>query len=83
MDKGFLNKVVDQILRETRINHVKKVVQFPMYTSPFPLLILRYSFDPPFRYHCEDIYGLNEQEIEYVWEEYKKIINDNLKNNGL
>ena len=82
MDKKFLNKVVDQIVRETTIDHVKKVVQFPMYTSSFSSNIQLTSFFPPFRYHCEDIYGLNEQEIEYVWEEYKKIINDNLKNNG-
>ena len=64
MDKGFLNKVVDQILRETRIDHVKKVVQFPMYTSSFSSNIQLTSFFPPFRYHCEDIYGLNEQQID-------------------
>ena len=82
MDKKFLNKVVDQILRETMINNVKKVIQFPFFTSSFSSNIHLTSFFPPFRYHCEDIYGLNDDEMDYVWEEYKKIINDNLRKNG-
>jgi hypothetical protein len=32
--------------------------------------------------HCKEVYGLNEQEIEYVWEEYKQIIIDKINSNG-
>ena len=88
MDKKFLNKVVDMILRETRIGvtHLKKGkkgIQYP-FTSFFQPFVspLHFSLFPFFTKHCKDIYGLNEQEIEYVWEEYKKIVNDNLRYYG-
>ena len=40
---------------------------------------------PPFSFtiHCRDVYGLNEQEIKYVWKEYKDIIKDKIENNDL
>ena len=89
MDKNYLDKVLDQIVSETRIDYEKEKVYTPFtsypltsyslfisYTTPFPLTLLR------FRKHCRDVYGLNEQEIEYVWEEYRQIIKDKLKNNG-
>jgi len=35
-----------------------------------------------FEQHCKEVYGLNEDEVNYVWNEYKNIIKDKL-NNGL
>ena len=38
---------------------------------------------PPFYLHlkhCRDVYGLNDDEIEYVWKEYKQIIKDKIRN---
>jgi hypothetical protein len=41
------------------------------------------NFSPSsFLKHCKEVYGLNEQEIEYVWKEYRDIINDKIGNNG-
>ena len=37
------------------------------------------SFNTFYR-HCEEIYGLNYDETEYVWEEYKEIIRDKINN---
>jgi hypothetical protein len=84
MNNKFLDKVVDQILSETRIDG-KGLIHFPFY-SPFPFssLSLPLSFLLPFiSYsllfsllfsHCKEVYSLNEQEIDYVWEKYKKVI---------
>ena len=89
MDKKFLNKVVDQIVSETKMSNKtredsiwgKIFVPFsftpiflssflpgPLSTSPFPPLYILFT------QHCEEIYGLNKDEIEYVWYEYIKII---------
>ena len=95
MDKKFLNKVVDQIVSETKMGNKtiedsiwrKIFVPFsftpiflssflpgPLSTSPFPPLYILFT------QHCEEIYGLNYDETEYVWEEYKEIIRDKINN---
>ncbi len=92
MDKKFLNKVVDQIVRETRIDYDMGEIQFPFSPYPFPTLNPSYSpsFPPYFPLsfyseysnHCRDVYGLNNEESKYVWEEYKRIIKDKIDSNG-
>ena len=87
MDYKFLNKVVDQIVRETRIDYDMEEIQFPF----LPLLALDLIIlanlstqpPPPFSKHCRDIYGLNEEETIYVWKEYREIVKDKIDNNGL
>ena len=97
MDKRFLDKVVSQILSETRIGDnpmddsvwrkifvpfsyatifLSSFLPGPHSTSPFPPLYILFT------QHCEEIYGLNKDETEYVWNEYKDIISDKI-NNGL
>ena len=85
MDYKFLHKVLDQIISETRVDYDRKVIETP-FPPPLPsihLLSLPYPY-PPFSLlkHCKEVYGLNKQEIEYVWEEYREIFYK-LKNNGL
>ena len=81
MNIKFLDKVYDQILSETRI------IDNKLYTpssSTSTYLSLSFSFIPflfpLFSSHCKEVYSLNEQEIDYVWNEYKKgittLIND-------
>lgn len=77
MDKKFLNKVVDHIVSETKIVDRNEIF-FPFSLSPsvsvFPFL--PYSFTV----HCKRIYGLNHDEIKYVWEEYSNSITYLIKN---
>mgnify|MGYP003657768742 FL=1 len=90
MDKKFLDKVVDQIVSETMIDYRGKGKIFTPFSLPFYLFLPFYpsfssissSYRSNFFNHCKEVYGLNEQEIEYVWEEYKQIIIDKI-NNGL
>jgi hypothetical protein len=85
MDKKFLNKVADHIVKETRIDFTKGRVYtfsfafsfFP--PSPFPLsLSSLFFFHSLFSEHCENVYGLNNGEMDYVWKEYKSIILDKI-----
>ncbi len=87
MDKRFLHKVIDQIVSETRIDYNE--LSPTLYTPfPYPPLIISFSTFPPrflfssFTNHCRDVYGLNNDEVRYVWDEYIKIIRDKI-NNGL
>ena len=88
MNKEYLNKVVDQIISETEIDYDRGVIKshfllshsssflsFSFVLSLLPNFLL---FPSSFSNHCRDVYGLNDDEIEYVWGEYKTIIKDML-----
>jgi hypothetical protein len=91
MDYKFLDKVVDQIITETRIDYDMGKIQFPFLPlSSFPLspLLLHppiypFSTFSSFSDHCKNVYGLKGIEVEYVWEEYVQIIKDKIDSNGL
>ena len=81
MGYKFLKKVIDQIVYETRIDYEKGEIEFP-FPSPYPSRPLSFPFflysSLFFSDHCKDVYGLNGDEIEYVWKEYIKIIKDKI-----
>ena len=94
MNYKFLNKVVDQIVSETRIDHdgekgrmytpffhseVESTLVFDLFSSLYSSSNYLFTF---FIKHCKDVYGLNHDEVDYVWEEYKDIIKDKIENNG-
>ena len=97
MDYKFLHKVVDQIMSETRMGNDYKGDDVWVWRNifvPFSYVPISFqsflpgplSLSPPlyilFIQHCDEIYGLNEAEIKYVWDEYIKVIRNKLENNG-
>ena len=90
MNKNFLDKVVYQLESETKIDDEKEEIHFQFlpldeiygtntfHVPHFDLLTIYNSF---FK-HCRYVYGLNEEESEYVWKKYKENIKDKI-NNGL
>ena len=84
MDYKFLDKVVGQLVRETRMDYDEGRIYTP-FQKPFsfslfpPSHFLLFSFNTFYR-HCEEVYGLNYDETEYVWEEYKENIRDKVNN---
>ena len=87
----FLDKVVEFIVKDTRIDYDKRGIQFPFFIpSPsllfFPSPPLSSRPFPPgsssilFSEYCKNVYGLTEQEIEYVWNQYRTIILDKISN---
>jgi hypothetical protein len=85
MDKEYLYKVINQIARETRIDYKRKLIHAPFshHGTSFPFGYLRSYFFPYFFKYCRNIYGLTEEETEYVWYEYEKIIKNKIKNKPL
>ena len=90
MDYKFLDKVLDQIVSETEMDYEKERAYTPFYsyipfppfqTPPFYSLSAFSSYRSPFTKHCKEVYGLNIQEIEYVWNNYREIFYK-LRNNG-
>ena len=85
MDYKFLHKVLDQIVSETKIDYDGEII-YILFSNRFTpnqshISYLNRIFRS-FNNHCKDVYGLNDDEVDYVWEEYKQIIKDKLKNNG-
>ena len=80
MDNNYLDKVIDQIVSDTSIEHAEEMLYTPFSPSFYPLS-LNFSLTPiHFSHHCKNIYGLNEREIKYVWKEYRNIIKDKINN---
>jgi hypothetical protein len=91
MDYKFLNKVVDQIVRETTIGYENDRIFTPFSPNSLSVSLLLsivkdWNTSPLLhrllRRHCKEVYGLNDDEVNYVWNEYKEIIIDKI-NNGL
>ena len=64
-------------------------IQFPFppyfldYFPPSPSRLLSDSYFlryTSFSNYCKDVYGLTNQEIRYVWDQYKDIITDKIEN---
>lgn len=103
MNKKYLDKVVDQLVNETRIGSNGAYTFLPFLLSPLPFLFpslsssffllpspvtpnnssslhplripfSRHPYSLPFYKHCRDVYGLTEEEVDYVWDEYRRSI---------
>ena len=82
MDNKYLDKVLDQLVRETEIDYDEERFLPPFTSSPSSLFFLFSFLFPSFIIHCREVYGLNKEEIGYVWKEYREIIKDKIENNG-
>jgi hypothetical protein len=85
-DKLYLDKVVEFLVRDTIIDYDNKKIKFPSYPSPnnffIPFTGVYIPSIPTIwdRTYFRDVYGLTEEEITYVWKNYKGIILDKIKN---
>tara|TARA_B110000285_G_scaffold224934_1_gene282447 strand:+ start:740 stop:1018 length:279 start_codon:yes stop_codon:yes gene_type:complete len=71
----FLDKVVDQILSETKFNFKYNFMQSPYYYRAnlhMNHLIIPYIHIPDLSNHCRRIYSVGKEEMGYVIKEYKK-----------
>jgi len=82
---NYLDKVVNQLVDETIIDVVQSTLSAPTDTAPFALssyhniLFIKIPL-ATFSSHCEKIYGLTDEEIQYVWSIYRNIIKDKIEN---
>ena len=90
MDYKFLDKVLNQIVSETELVYDRGRL---WYIFPFSsqqwlwrneilieLIDLNFELGNEFDKHCRDIYGLSNDEIDYVYKEYSR--NLRVKNNN-
>ena len=87
VNKKYLDKVIKHLVKITKIEHEKERICFP-FMAGYPKYCIHLYSDPFFPFsssnsalysftkYCNNIYGLTEEEIEYVWEQYKIIIRD-------
>ena len=87
MDYKFLNKVVEQIVSETEVHHEKNCLpQIKVPYQPKNIIVSQYihlfsvKLKNTFNQHCKSIYGLNDEEVDYVWNEYELYIKDKVNN---
>ena len=84
MENKYIDKVLEHLVSRTKIDYDKGEIIFPFTTrsTPFSLSF----FSPPFSFHlsnsfikyCGDQFGLTEEEIDYVYHRYVKIIEDKI-----
>lgn len=91
MDKNFLDKVVYQLESETKIDAVKEEIHFQFLpldeiygsnTFHIPYFDFLFIYNSLFK-HCKEVYGLNEEESEYVWTEYENNTKFHLLTQGM
>jgi len=74
--KNFLDNIINKLVGETKLG--EKMVFFGDMRAPFNHFPAIRSTEYFIR-HCKDYYGLTENEIDYVWKQYKQIIEYKIK----
>ena len=84
-NKKYIDKVVGSLVRSTKIDYDNNLISppfisssIPLYPSYFPPFSSRSFLKASFSSYCKNTYGLTEEEIEYVWNEFKEIILDKI-----
>lgn len=71
----YLDKIVQYIIDDTVIDYDEGEIKYPYYSN----ILLIHNHQLPFSVHsfrafsiyCKDMYGLDIEEIQYVWKHYK------------
>ena len=89
--KIYLDKVIEYLVRDTKIYYDIDKIKFPFYSLPFsissyflPFIYYRFlspQFTSLFSKYSKEVYGLTDQEIKYIWIKYKTIIKIKIENN--
>ena len=88
-NKKYIDKVLDHLVKGTKMDYENGRVSTPYQSSIFTLSHFSYNLhffrfsDRIFSFfstYCKNTFGLTNDEIDYVWEMYKDIIKDKIKN---
>ena len=88
----YIEHIIKDLVRDTKIDYDQDRIYFPFIfpeSSPslsipifFHLSNIRlfiYDLSPNnFSIYCKNTFGLTEEEIDYVWDQYKSIIKDKI-----
>jgi len=73
----YLDKVIEHLVRGTRLDYGFKT---RIFSTPFNHNVYPSIYLNPLRNYCKNQFGLTEEEIEYVWVKYSRIILDKIAN---
>ena len=77
--KGYLDKVVEHILRETDIDYKKWRINYPFFEDTTYSFQYTLPFSGPFIRYCNNIFPLSEDEKRYVHFMYTGIIHSKIR----
>ena len=77
--KKYLDKVVEQLLRETDIDYEKRRINYPFFENTTYSFQYTLPFSGPFIRYCESIFPLSNNEMRYVYEMYVGILNSKIR----
>jgi hypothetical protein len=77
--KGYLDKVVEQLLRETDIDYEKWRINYPFFENTTYSFQYTLPFSGPFIRYCNNIFPLSEDEKRYVHFIYTGIIHSKIR----
>jgi len=89
MDKKFLTKVLNKILSEVYLDERENKIYFPFLSIDINHLAIlfmgnmEHSISPAiigtnFYNHCRNVYGLKDEEIDFIWPIFKNIVKDSV-----
>jgi flavin-binding protein dodecin len=81
----YLDKIVEFLVTDTKVLVNDDVFFAPFYrlsSLSFNLLFYKGDYPASFHRYCRDVYGINSDDIKYVWDTYKNIIKDKFNNSG-
>jgi len=78
--KIYLDKIVQYIIDDTEIDYDEGEIKYPYYSN----ILLLHNHQLPFSVHsfrafyiyCKDMYSLDIEEIQYIWKQYRDILNN-------
>jgi hypothetical protein len=76
----YLNKVIEYMVDDTIIDYNYKSINLLFLDPPMLLFLFLPGTPPEILDYCKYVYGLNDDETNYVWRKYKNIIVDNFDN---
>ncbi len=94
MNKKFLQWTLNRILSEIRMDNRENKIHFPFFSMDIHHLALVFMghrtgrhIEPqvlyrPFVDHCRNVYGLMDEEINYLWSIFKNIVKDSVNSYG-
>ena len=76
--KKYLDKVIEFLVRGTKIDYDMGRIYTPYEERHYYIGSLPYGPSVDFEKYCKNVYGLTEEEVDYVWEQYRSIIKDKI-----
>ena len=93
MNKKFLQWTLNRILSEVYLDEGDNKIHFPFLSIDIDHLAIlfmdnmEHSISPAiigtnFYDHCRNVYGLMDEEIDYLWSIFKNIVKDSVNSYG-